>query len=86
MKFHFISSVIFSVLLALMALNGNIKIRMLYMAGVLVLFYVTLISFALDYDAQRRKQWREKEKKVSEEVYQKFVKRHRKSRPKRKHK
>ena len=80
MKFHFISSIIFSVLLALMPINDSLKVRMIYMLVILILFYVSLITFAYDYDKEKIKYNESKEKKLLEHNLKKPRK------PKRKHK
>ncbi len=73
MKFHFISSIFFAVCISLLVLNPDPNKRMLYLVPTLILFYATFMLFSLEYDRERMKAWRKKEKSLIEDTYSKFV-------------
>jgi membrane protein implicated in regulation of membrane protease activity len=79
MKFHFLSSIAFAVAVALMALAGSLYTRMLLLVPVLLLFYVTWILFAIEYERHKSGLWKKKEKKIIEETYSKFVRNYHKT-------
>ncbi|MEM4397941.1 MAG: hypothetical protein QW757_04955 [Candidatus Woesearchaeota archaeon] len=72
MKSYFISSILFSVILTLLAMNESLFYRMFLLVIVLVLFFITIILFALEYDKENMKAWNKKELKLKEEMYLSF--------------
>jgi hypothetical protein len=72
MKYHFISSFLFVIALLSLVTSDKLGTRMMLMSAVLVLFYITLMLFSVDYDKESRAQWKNKEKKLIEETYVKF--------------
>jgi hypothetical protein len=72
MKYHFISSFLFVIALLSLVTSDKLGTRMMLMSAVLVLFYVTLMLFSVDYDKESRTQWKNKEKRLIEETYVKF--------------
>lgn len=47
--------------------------RLKLIVPVIILYYTTLMLFALDYDRMHIKQWRKKEKKLVENTYTRFL-------------
>ncbi|MEM3374410.1 MAG: hypothetical protein QXE31_04270 [Candidatus Woesearchaeota archaeon] len=72
MKSYFISSILFSVFLTFLTMNESLFYRMFLLVIVLVLFFITIILFALEYDKENMKAWNKKEIKLKEELYLSF--------------
>jgi len=60
-------------MLSLLTINENLNTRMIYLIPVLVLFFTSWVLFTVEYDKQRSVKWKQKEKKIIEKVYSKFV-------------
>lgn len=69
MKFHFISSIFFAIFISLLAINEDSFYRMLLLIPCLILFYLTLIVFAYEYDKEKNRLWVKKENRLKEEIY-----------------
>jgi len=74
MNLHFISSIVFALLLGLLAINDNLMSRMLLLVPVLSLFYLTMFFFGLEYNKIQEQKWKSKKKKLIEETYLRFFK------------
>ena len=73
MKLHFIISIVFVVVLTLLATNSSVDTRMLMLVACMVLFYITIIVFGVEMEKEKRTMWHQKEKKLIEETYARFV-------------
>ncbi len=56
-----------AVLLVLMAVEGRILVRALLVVPVLVLYVLSLVFFARDYDLMGMEQWKKKEERLHKE-------------------
>ncbi|MFW6450107.1 MAG: hypothetical protein ACOCZ6_03565 [Nanoarchaeota archaeon] len=73
MRYHFISSIVTIIVFTLAVTLQSFEIRVILLIPSLILFYLTLFLFAVDYDQLSMKEWEKKEKKVYEEAYLDFV-------------
>ena len=77
MKFHFISSVVMTIMLGIMAVNDSQSIRMIMILPTLIMYQLTFILFQLECDTLHKIMWSVKEKNlrksVSEETAEKIV-------------
>ena len=73
MKYHFISSILFAVAVGFLALAEKLQSRIILTVVVIILFYASLILFAMEYEKQRKKAWDKKVKRIEKEAYEKFV-------------
>ncbi len=54
MKWHFLSSIVFVMVLTVQAISENRNLRIILLVPNLILFYTTLILFGLDYDHKKK--------------------------------
>ena len=74
MKLYFVGSIIFAILATGMAINENASARSNLLIPVLILYFMNFILFTVEYDNERQKQWRIKEKRLIEKIYLRFFK------------
>ncbi len=72
MKAYFASAIGFVILYTFQIMKPSLQSRMILIVPVLLLFYITLFSFMLEYEKKGREMWRKKEKKLIESSYSKF--------------
>jgi hypothetical protein len=72
MKFHFITSIVFAVVAMFLAISDNKSERLLLLIPLLVLYYLGFVFFSVEYDKENIQNWRNKERKVIEDTYEKF--------------
>jgi hypothetical protein len=72
MKWYFLSSVLMAGIIAMMAVYNNQTVRYILVIPSIVLFYASLILFAVEYDRLMMKQWKKNEEKVKENAYVEF--------------
>ena len=74
MKFSFFVSIIFAIVVSILALSNDRKTRIMLLILVILLYYTYQILFAMEYDSMRSKEWKKRENKILEEAYLKFYK------------
>ncbi|MFH0875008.1 MAG: hypothetical protein V1859_03660 [archaeon] len=73
MKFQFISSIIFALLLVYMATNESFNARIILLIPLLVLFYLSIILFGIEFDRQCSNVIKSKVEHAKKEAYESFV-------------
>jgi hypothetical protein len=68
MKWHFLSSIMMAGFIALIAITDSEKTRYIYVVPTIILFYISLILFAVEYDGLMIKQWKKNEEKIKTKV------------------
>ena len=81
MRYHFITSILFTVMYTIQVIIKDRVKRMNMIVPVLVLFYVTFILFSIEYDKKMITSWKRQEKKIIDRTFSKFIKLYYKNKP-----
>ncbi|MFH1440402.1 MAG: hypothetical protein ABIG89_07570 [Candidatus Woesearchaeota archaeon] len=73
MKYHLIVELLAAFLIGLIVITNNQYHRYLLLIPTLILFHVTLIVLMVEYDSLNIKQWKIKEKRLTDELTAKFL-------------
>ena len=72
MKFHLITEMITGILMAWIVITDNLYHRSLLLIPALVFFHASLVILMLEHESMNTKQWKAKEKRIIEEISDKF--------------
>ena len=68
MSFHMIGSMALAILITLTALSNNSVHRIVYAVSAIIVSFVTLVVYGIEYDKMHMEAWKKKEARLRKEL------------------